>query len=493
MSELRKFKYFVNNEWKEPITADYFESENPATGLSWALVPDCGPKDIDLAVEAAKNAFYSGHWGKMMPAERGRYLRKIGEIISNHAERIGKIETTDNGKLPRNITPSLLKDAWQVDSWHYYSGMCDKFEGRVIPAEAPDIHNYLKWEPFGVVAQVLPWNSPIGTLIWKLAPCLAAGNTVVLKPSEFASCSTLELMDVLLEADLPPGVINVVTGFGHKIVEPLVDHKDVRMVSFTGGTNGGRIVAGIAARSAKPTVMELGGKSPQIVLPDCDLELAVNGIISGIFPAAGQSCISGSRLLIHQEISELFTEYLLNALRDVKVGDPNDPATHIGPIAHRLHYENILKKIETAVKDGYQLILDGRTYCKSDGYYIGPTIFKDISNETDLSQNEIFGPVVSTQSWVEEEEVIHIANDTIYGLAAGIWSKDVAKAMRIADRIEAGTVYINNYFNAATQSPVGGFKQSGYGRENGWEGMRCFMQTKSVWLSTNPNEKNPFE
>ena len=493
MSELRKFKYFVNNEWKEPITAAYFESENPATGLSWALVPDCGPKDIDLAVEAAKNAFYSGHWGKMMPAERGRYLRKIGEIISKHAERIGKIETTDNGKLPRNITPSLLKDSWQVDSWHYYSGMCDKFEGRVIPAEAPDIHNYLKWEPFGVVAQVLPWNSPIGTLIWKLAPCLAAGNTVVLKPSEFASCSTLELMDVLLEAELPSGVINVVTGFGHKIVEPLVDHKDVRMVSFTGGTNGGRIVAGIAARSAKPTVMELGGKSPQIVLPDCDLELAVNGIISGIFPAAGQSCISGSRLLIHQEISELFTEYLLNALRDVKVGDPNDPATHIGPIAHRLHYETILKKIETAVKDGYQLILDGRTYCKSDGYYIGPTIFKEISNETDLSQNEIFGPVVSTQSWVEEEEVIHIANDTIYGLAAGIWSKDVAKAMRIADRIEAGTVYINNYFNAATQSPVGGFKQSGYGRENGWEGMRCFMQTKSVWLSTNPYEKNPFE
>ena len=493
MSELRKFKYFVNNEWKEPITAAYFESENPATGLSWALVPDCGPKDIDLAVEAAKNAFYSGHWGKMMPAERGRYLRKIGEIISKHAERIGKIETTDNGKLPRNIIPSLLEDSWQVDSWHYYSGMCDKFEGRVIPAEAPDIHNYLKWEPFGVVAQVLPWNSPIGTLIWKLAPCLAAGNTVVLKPSEFASCSTLELMDVLLEADLPPGVINVVTGFGHKIVEPLVDHKDVRMVSFTGGTNGGRIVAGIAARSAKPTVMELGGKSPQIVLPDCDLELAVNGIISGIFPAAGQSCISGSRLLIHQEISELFTEYLLNALRDVKVGDPNDPTTHIGPIAHRLHYENILKKIETAVKDGYQLILDGRTYCKSDGYYIGPTIFKEISNETDLSQNEIFGPVVSTQSWVEEEEVIHIANDTIYGLAAGIWSKDVAKAMRIADRIEAGTVYINNYFNAATQSPVGGFKQSGYGRENGWEGMRCFMQTKSVWLSTNPYEKNPFE
>ena len=299
-------------------------------------------------------------------------------------------------------------------------------------------------------------------------------------------------MDVLLEANLPPGVINVVTGFGNKIVEPLVDHEDVRMVSFTGGTNGGRIVAGIAAKSAKPTVMELGGKSPQIVLPDCDLELAVNGIISGIFPAAGQSCISGSRLLIHENVIEEFTNLLVEAVKDAKVGNPKDPLTHIGPIAHKLHYENILKKIEKAINDGHQLILDGRAKSKSEGYYIGPTIFKNVPNETDLSQNEVFGPVVSTQSWVEEEEVINIANDTIYGLAAGIWSKDVAKAMRIANRIEAGTVYINNYFNASTQSPVGGFKQSGYGRENGWEGMRCFMQTKSVWLSTSPSENNPF-
>ena len=492
MTELKKFNYFVNNEWKKPVSKEYFQSENPATGRPWALVPDCGQEDVDLAVKAAKNAFYYGPWGKMMPAERGRCLREIGDVISKNAERIGKVETTDNGKLPKNITPSLQKNSWQVDSWNYYSGMCDKFEGSLIPAEVPNIHNYLQWEPFGVVAQILPWNSPIGTLIWKLAPCLAAGNTVVLKPSEFASCSTLELMDVLLEANLPPGVINVVTGFGNKIVEPLVDHEDVRMVSFTGGTNGGRIVAGIAAKSAKPTVMELGGKSPQIVLPDCDLELAVNGIISGIFPAAGQSCISGSRLLIHENVIEEFTNLLVEAVKDAKVGNPNDPLTHVGPIAHKLHYENILKKIEKAINDGHQLILDGRSKSKSEGYYIGPTIFKNVPNETDLSQNEVFGPVVSTQSWVEEEEVINIANDTIYGLAAGIWSKDVAKAMRIANRIEAGTVYINNYFNASTQSPVGGFKQSGYGRENGWEGMRCFMQTKSVWLSTSPSENNPF-
>ena len=492
MANIKKYKYFHSNEWHEPISNKWFNSENPANGKVWATLPDCSKKDIDMAVQAAKKAFYDGPWGKLMPAERGRVLRKIGDVICKNADRIGAIETRDNGKLPSQITPSLREGAWLLDSWYYYAGMCDKFEGKLIPAELPDMHNYMKWEPFGVVAQILPWNSPIGTLIWKLAPCLAAGNTVVLKPSEFASCSTLELMDVLLEANLPPGVINGGTGFGNKIVEPLVDHEDVRMVSFTGGTNGGRIVAGIAAKSAKPTVMELGGKSPQIVLPDCDLELAVNGIISGIFPAAGQSCISGSRLLINENVIEEFTNMLVQAVKDAKVGNPNDPLTHIGPIAHKLHYENILKKIEKAINDGHQLILDGRAKSTSEGYYIGPTIFKNVPNETDLSQNEVFGPVVSTQSWVEEEEVINIANDTIYGLAAGIWSKDVAKAMRMANRIEAGTVYINKYFNASTQSPVGGFKQSGYGRENGWEGMRCFMQTKSVWLSTSPSENNPF-
>ena len=280
ISEIKTFGYFVDNHWHKPLDGAYFESENPATGVVWARVPDCRTADVDRAVAAAKRAFYEGPWGSMLPAERGRHLRRIGDIISANAERLGEVETRDNGKLPNHITPGLRAGGWSVDSWHYYAGMCDKFEGRVIPAEAPDIHNYMKWEPFGVVAQILPWNSPIGTLIWKLAPCLAAGNTVVLKPSEQASCSTLELMDVLLEADLPEGVVNVVTGFGDTTGEPLVDHPDVRMVSFTGGTAGGRAVAAVAARKVKPVVMELGGKSPQIVFPDADLDLAVNGVAS---------------------------------------------------------------------------------------------------------------------------------------------------------------------------------------------------------------------
>jgi len=264
------------------------------------------------------------------------------------------------------------------------------------------------------------------------------------------------------------------------------------MVSFTGGTIGGRTVASIAARKVKPIVMELGGKSPQIVFPDSDLDLAVNGIASGIFPAGGQSCISGSRLLIHKSIIDEFTQRLVNCVKKARVGNPNDPETQIGPMANRPHYESVLEKISAAEKMGYKLVLDGRSACQEEGYYIGPTIFSNVPNNSDLAQNEVFGPVASTESWDNEDQVIRVANDTIYGLAAGIWSENVTKAMRIADQIEAGTVYINNYFNAAAQSPVGGYKQSGYGRENGWEGMRCFMQAKSVWLATDPHQEEPF-
>lgn len=492
MSQIKTYQYFADNKWHDPIEGGYIDSENPANGQVWARVPDCRAADVNRAVAAAKTAFYDGPWGRMQAAERGRLLRRMGDVISRHADRLGAVETQDNGKLPAMITPGLREGQWLVDSFHYYAGMCDKFEGRLIPAEAPDMHNYVKWEPFGVVAQVLPWNSPLGTLFWKLAPCLAAGNTVVMKPSEHASCSTLELMAVLQEADLPPGVLNVVTGFGATTAAPMIDHADVRMVSFTGGTAGGRAAAVAAAQGVKPVVMELGGKSPQIVLPDADLELAVNGVASGIFPPGGQSCISGSRLLVHRDIIDAFTQRLVEVVQKARVGDPQDPTTQIGPMANRPHYEGVLKKIAAAEAAGHKMLLDGRSACRDQGYYIGPTIFADVPNSADLAQIEVFGPVVSTEGWDDEDEVLRTANDTPYGLAAGIWTRDVTKAMRMADRIEAGTVYINNYFNAATQSPVGGYKQSGYGRENGWEGMRCFLQTKSVWLSTSPSQPDPF-
>ena len=309
MSEVKTYKYYASNKWHEPSSGQYFESEDPSIGKVWAKLPNCNVEDINIAVKSAKNAYYEGPWGKLHAAERGRISNRIGDTIAKNAERIGQIETKDNGKLTKNITPSLT--SWQTESFYYYAGMCDKFEGRLIPSEVPNMHNYLKWEPFGVVALILPWNSPIGTLIWKLAPALAAGNTVVVKPSERASCSTLELMSILEEADLPEGLINVVTGYGATTGAPLIEHDDVRMISFTGGTKGGSAASLSASKKVKPIIMELGGKSPQLIFKDADLNLAVNGVVSGIFPVTGHSCISGSRILVHKDIKEEFTNKLL--------------------------------------------------------------------------------------------------------------------------------------------------------------------------------------
>lgn len=487
---MRTYQYSAGGRWHDPKPGIWIDSENPATGEIWAQIPDCGPGDVDRVVAAAEAAF-AGPWPRLSAAERGRALGEVAAVIRAHAQVLADVETRDNGKLPAHIRPGL--EGGLAGFFDYYAGMADKFEGSVIPVNTPGILNYQTWEPFGPVALITAWNSPLGVLLIKLAPALAAGNAVVIKPSEYTSASTLELVRLIEEADvLPKGLISVVTGFGQTAGKALVEHPGIRMVSFTGGLSGGRAVAAAAAKGVKPCVMELGGKSPQIVLPDADLDLAARGIAGGIFPPAGQSCVAGARILVHRSVMDGFAEHLVAIARRARVGEPTDPATQIGPIAHRGHYEHLLRRIEEAEAAGHRLILDGRSACRARGYYIGPTLFADVPEDAALAREEIFGPVASLTVYDAEDEAITLANATEYGLAAGIWTRDTAKAMRMAQRIDAGTVYVNNYFDASPQSPVGGFKQSGHGRESGWEGMRAFLQSRSVWLDLDPNPADPF-
>ncbi|MDH3218101.1 MAG: aldehyde dehydrogenase [Gammaproteobacteria bacterium] len=489
---METYAYYADGRWLEPAGGEYFTSENPYTGKTWAQIPRCNDRDVEIAVQAAYRACHEGPWARMHPAERGTMVRRLGDAVALHADRLADIETRDNGKRRVDIHPGL--SSWLIDSFYYYAGMADKLEGSVIPTGRDEILNYTRHEPYGVVAAITAWNSPLLIAIWKLAPALAAGNAVILKPSEFASASTLELMKAFEDADLPSGVINTITGFGAEVGEPLVTHDRVRKVSFTGSVKGGASVAGLAARSVKSVTMELGGKSPQLVFDDARLEDSVHGVCGGIFPPAGQSCIAGSRLLLQAGIYDAFVGKLIEVAQRARLGDPNDPATNIGPIANKIHFERVLGHIERARKSGATLACGGNAVNPggAGGWFIEPTIFTNVAPDSALAREEIFGPVLAVMRFETEDEAVQIANDTDFGLAAGIWTEDHRRALNLANRLEAGTVYLNNYFDACTQSPVGGYKQSGYGRENGWEGMRDFVQTKSVWLSTARRIEAPF-
>jgi aldehyde dehydrogenase (NAD+) len=489
---MKTYQYFCDGQWRDPSSGLWFESDNPTRGAPWARIPRCNAEDVEAAVQAAHRCFSTGAWSRTNAAGRGRLLRRMGDVVVRHAEQLGAIETTDNGKRRSDIVEPLK--TWLADSFYYYAGLADKVEGAVIPVDAPDLLNYTRREPYGVCACITAWNSPLLIAIWKMAPALAAGNTLVLKPSEHASASTLALMEVLAEADLPPGLVNVVTGFGPEAGAALVDHPLVRLLSFTGGFTGGSHVAAAAGRQAKPVIMELGGKSPQIVFRDADLELAVHGVASGIFPPSGQSCISGSRAIVHRSLYDQFVRSLCEVAGRARLGDPADPMTQVPPIANRSHFDRVLQAIETAKKEGAHCVLGGvPTHLPElGGWFIGPTVFTNVTPQMQIMREEIFGPVIAVLPFDDDEEAIRLANDTDYGLAAGLWTADTARAIGFADRIQAGTVYINNYYNATTQSPVGGFKRSGYGRENGLEGMLAYLQTKSIWVSTAPHQPNPF-
>jgi acyl-CoA reductase-like NAD-dependent aldehyde dehydrogenase len=379
--------------------------------------------------------------------------------------------------------------------YRYYGGLADKIEGAVIPSDKPGMFNFTRYEPLGVVGMITAWNSPLLLLAWKLAPALAAGNTAVVKPSEFTSASSLEFMELIREAGFPKGVVNCITGLGLEVGQPMVDHPNLDKVAFTGSDASGQKIYESAAKKIIPVTLELGGKSPNIVFEDADFESAVMGTISGIFAATGQTCIAGSRLLVQRSIHDSFVERLIEVAKEAKIGDPMSTETHVGPVTTAPQYKKILDYIEVGRKEGAKCVLGGKPYA-GDGLrsdrFVEPTIFTGVSNQMRIAQEEIFGPVLSVIPFDDEEEAIALGNDIVFGLAAGVWTSDIGRALRMSEKLKAGTIWVNTYRAVSYTSPVGGYKRSGKGRESGQESIKEFLQVKSVWIAQETTPANPF-
>jgi aldehyde dehydrogenase (NAD+) len=489
---LTKYQTHIAGRWVDAASGECFETDNPYTGKPWALIPRCTAEDVDRAVRAAHQAFTSGEWPALTPSRRGALLRKLGDLVAERSQFLAEIEVRDNGKLIAEMSPVT---AYMAQWYHYYGGLADKIEGAVIPTDKPDTFNYTRYEPLGVVAAIVPWNSPLFLTTWKLAPALAAGNTIVIKPSEFTSASLLEFMKLVEQAGLPPGVVNVVTGFGPEVGMPLVEHPLVAKVAFTGSDSTGQRVYEAAARGLKRVSLELGGKSPNIVFDDAQIENAVKGVVSGIFAATGQTCVAGSRLLVQESIHDQFVEKLLALARTAKMGNPMNLDTQVGPITNKPQLDKVLKYIEIAKAEGATPMLGGKRASApecGEGWFVEPTIFGGVTNRMRIAQEEVFGPVLAVIPFKDDDEAIALGNDVAYGLAAGVWTQNMRRALRMAERLQAGTIWVNTYRAVSYLSPFGGYKRSGIGRESGHEMIKEYLQVKSVWISTAAEVPNPF-
>src|SRR5215813_7482822 len=489
---MKKHQLLIGGKWVDPCSSTWFESVNPFTAAPWALIPRANKEDVTHAVAAAKAAFYSSEWRGLSATARGALLRQFADIVAVEAEGLAEIESRDNGKLLAEMRGQLN----YLPQWfHYFGGLADKIEGRVIPIDKPSVFNFTRDEPLGVVAAITPWNSPLLLVAWKLAPALAAGNTVVWKPSEFSSLSALAFGELFVKAGFPPGVVNIVTGYGNEVGEPLITHPDVVKVAFTGGDRTGEHIYQLAARGIKHVTLELGGKSANIVFDDADLDQAVNGVVSGIFAATGQTCVAGSRALIHRPIHDAFVERLLDLTKSARMGNPLDLSTQVGPVTTQPQYQKVLDYIRIAKEEGAVCRLGGgrarRPECGA-GWFVEPTVLTGVRPDMRVANEEIFGPVLSIIPFEDDDEAVRIANGTVYGLAAGVWTTNIRRAVVMAEKLEAGTVWVNTYRAISYMSPFGGYKRSGIGRESGVDAIREYLQTKSVWIDFSANAPNPF-
>lgn len=477
-------RMFIDGAWVDALSGATFESYNPASGECWSLLPEADAQDIDAAVQAAQRAFEGSEWSQLTATARGKLLYKLGELIAENAEELAQLESRDNGKLIRETRGQL---GYLPEFFYYNAGLADKVVGETLPLDKPDMFGATVRVPLGVIAAIIPWNSPLYLTAIKLAPALAAGNTIVIKPSEHASASLIGLMRLVEKAGFPRGVVNLVTGFG-ETGSALTRHPLVRKIAFTGGAGAARHVVRNSAENFAKLSLELGGKSPNILFEDADLDSAINGVVAGVFAASGQSCVAGSRLLVQQNIYDEVVARLRKRAESIQIGDPANAATEMGPIATKAQLASIEKMVGNALTDGVRLIYGGKRPDITPGWYYMPTILACDSHHLPIVQEEVFGPVVAVIPFKDEAEALHLANDTEYGLAAGIWTQDLGRAHRLSRDIRAGILWVNTYRAVSAMAPIGGFGASGYGREGGIDAVHDYTDLKTLWinLSTQP-------
>ena len=470
-------KLLINNRWVSSESGKTFATINPSTGEEICQVAEADAADVDKAVAAARAAFDQGPWKKMRASERGRMLHRLADLIEQNADELARLETLDNGK-PLSIAKAV--DVTKtIACYRYFAGWADKVQGKTIPIDG-DFFCYTRHEPIGVIGQIIPWNYPLLMQAWKLAPALATGNTIVMKPAEQTPLSALRLGELILEAGFPEGVVNLLPGFGSTAGAAIARHMDVDKIAFTGSTEVGRLIMEAAAKSnLKRISLELGGKSPNIIFADTDLDDAVEGAHLGLFVNQGQSCCAGSRVFVEETIYDEFVEKSIARARKRRVGDPLDPRTDQGPQVSESQFDRIMGYIESGKREGATLACGGERV-GDRGYFIQPTVFADVLDEMKIAREEIFGPVMSIIPFKDMDEVIARANRTTYGLAAGVWTRDIKKAHAVANSMRAGTVWVNCYHVLDTRAPFGGYKQSGMGRELGEYGLQQYTEVKTV-------------